>query len=119
MALRSVDVVVAATAVGYGIGLDGKLPWDLPGDMAHFRAITTATRAAGSRNAVIMGRKTWASIPAKFRPLSKRLNVVLSSSADVREYVPRLATGADGHLGWHANDDWQVVQIVCAPGTPI
>jgi dihydrofolate reductase len=97
---RPVSVVVAATAAG-GIGRDGTIPWNLPSDMAHFRAVTTAVppdaaaggagaAAAGGgapakRNAVIMGRRTWASLPAKHRPLKGRLNVVLSASPDVRE----------------------------------
>ena len=62
--------------------MSGKLPWDLPADMAYFRDVTTRTRAAGAQNAVVMGRKTWASIPAKFRPLKGRLNVVLSSGEE-------------------------------------
>ncbi len=82
---RPVNLIVAATARG-GIGKDGRLPWELPTDMAFFRTTTLATSgAAGKQNAVVMGRKTWASIPAKFRPLKGRLNVVLSTSPDVRE----------------------------------
>lgn len=71
------DVVVAADEAR-GIGVDGKLAWRLPGDMAHFRKVTSHTEQPGKRNAVIMGRKTWDSIPAKFRPLPRRLNIVLS-----------------------------------------
>jgi dihydrofolate reductase/thymidylate synthase len=81
---RPVKVIVAATASG-GIGRGGTLPWRIPADMAFFKATTLATSAPGKQNAVIMGRKTWASIPAKFRPLPGRLNVVLSTSADVKE----------------------------------
>lgn len=84
MALRTVDVVVAATRSG-GIGRGGALPWHLPADMALFKALTSRTRDAGKQNAVIMGRKTWASIPPKFRPLKGRLNVVLSSNPATRE----------------------------------
>jgi dihydrofolate reductase len=51
---------------------------------ALFKDLTTRTTTPGMKNAVIMGRKTWASIPAKFRPLPNRVNVVLSRSADVR-----------------------------------
>ena len=46
--------------------------------MRHFKKVTCAPPAPGRTNAVIMGRKTWESIPAKFRPLPGRVNVVLS-----------------------------------------
>jgi dihydrofolate reductase len=74
--------VLAATPTG-GIGLDGGLPWRLPGEMAFFRDLTTKTRDAAKRNAVLMGRKTWDSLPPKFKPLPGRLNVVLSASGAV------------------------------------
>jgi dihydrofolate reductase/thymidylate synthase len=75
--MKPCSVVVAATHSG-GIGNAGKLPWELPADLAYFREVTTRVRAAGAQNAVVMGRKTWASIPERFRPLRGRLNVVLS-----------------------------------------
>jgi dihydrofolate reductase len=73
------DLVVAATLKG-GIGQSGKLPWRLKGDMAFFKQLTTTTTTAqkGKRNVVVMGRKTWESIPSNFRPLPNRVNVVLS-----------------------------------------
>jgi hypothetical protein len=89
MASRPVHVVVAATSGG-GIGQGGALPWELPGDMAFFRRQTTAVVDGRKVNAVIMGRRTWASIPPKFRPLRGRLNVVLSTSEDVKECVASL-----------------------------
>jgi dihydrofolate reductase len=84
--MRPVDVIVAATPAG-GIGAGGVLPWHLPADMALFKAVTTRTSDPTLQNAVIMGRKTWASIPPKFRPLKGRLNVVLSGNADARQCV--------------------------------
>ena len=60
-----------------GIGIDGKLPWRLRRDMAHFVSITRDAPIDG-QNTVIMGRKTWDSIPARFRPLEGRDNIVLS-----------------------------------------
>jgi len=55
-----------------------KQPWRLPEDMAHFKKITSTPPTPGLTNAVIMGRKTWESIPPKFRPLPSRANVVLT-----------------------------------------
>jgi dihydrofolate reductase len=72
--------VVVAADEDNGIGAGNRLPWRIPGDMAFFRQLTSDA-PAGMRNAVIMGRKTYASIPPKFRPLAGRLNVVLSRGA--------------------------------------
>ena len=73
----SFDVVVAADRA-LGIAKDGDLPWHLPGEMAHFESLTSTTTSSSKLNAVIMGRKTWESIPDRFRPLPKRINVVLT-----------------------------------------
>ncbi len=75
--MRVFDVVVAIDR-DRGIARGGLIPWRLPADMAHFKRLTRATEATDRENAVIMGRKTWQSIPARFRPLAGRLNVVLS-----------------------------------------
>jgi len=78
----SVTLIVAAT-LSNGIGHAGSLPWRLPAEMAYFARVTTHAGAAEGvgLNAVVMGRKTWESIPAKFRPLKDRLNVVVSRQA--------------------------------------
>jgi dihydrofolate reductase len=72
------SIVVAADEAN-GIGIEGRLPWHLPGDMAFFKR-TTSEAAPGQKNAVIMGRRTYDSIPKKFRPLKGRINIVLSRS---------------------------------------
>lgn len=59
----------------------GGLPWKIPADLAYFKELTVRTSDPAKQNAVIMGRKTWESIPQKFRPLAGRLNIVLSRSA--------------------------------------
>ncbi len=66
----SLGLIWAQSTAGV-IGRDGQLPWRLPEDLAHFRAITTG-------RPVIMGRRTWESLPPQFRPLPGRRNVVLS-----------------------------------------
>ena len=55
------------------IGRDNAIPWHIPEDMAHFRAVT-------SGSTVVMGRRTWESLPPRFRPLPGRRNVVLTRS---------------------------------------
>mmetsp|Transcript_48018 Transcript_48018/g.102107 ORF Transcript_48018/g.102107 Transcript_48018/m.102107 type:complete len:573 (+) Transcript_48018:94-1812(+) len=76
--MTDVAAIVAAAAGSRGIGFQGNLPWRLPGDMRHFKRVTSSPPSPGKTNAVIMGRKTWESIPPKFRPLPGRVNVVLS-----------------------------------------
>jgi dihydrofolate reductase len=61
------------------IGLGGTMPWHLPADLAHFKRTTLGCP-------VIMGRKTWDSIPAKFRPLPGRANIVLTRQADWHQH---------------------------------
>ena len=69
--------IVVAADEARGIGAGNTLPWKLPTEMAYFKRVTTVA-PPGRQNAVVMGRKTYESIPGKFRPLRDRLNVVLS-----------------------------------------
>ena len=71
------DIVVALD-INFGIGKNGLLPWNLPGDMRHFKDITGRSQSLLKKNAVIMGRKTWEVLPDKFRPLPGRVNLVLT-----------------------------------------
>ena len=72
--------IVACLMPEMGIGYQGSLPWRLSREMKYFRQVTSMTADPSKRNAVIMGRKTWDSIPVRFRPLPNRLNVVVSRS---------------------------------------
>lgn len=63
--------LIYARAKNGVIGRGNALPWHLPEDLAHFKATTAGCP-------VIMGRKTWDSLPPRFRPLPGRLNLVLS-----------------------------------------
>lgn len=88
--------IIVASTLDNGIGCNGKLPWRIKRDMEWFKYLTTHhisisnpnesdsnkifldDTSSQNENVVIMGRKTWESIPSKFRPLPKRTNVVLS-----------------------------------------
>lgn len=80
---RILNIIVAIDKKN-GIGKDGCLPWNIPGDMKHFKDITMKVSQEGKMNAVIMGRKTWNSIPEAFRPLKDRVNVVLTRNRDLK-----------------------------------
>ena len=75
--MKSFSIIVALDSQN-GIGKNGQLPWRLSLDLKHFKEITTAVADPAKKNALIMGRKTWESLPEKFRPLPGRVNVVLS-----------------------------------------
>ena len=63
--------LIYARAANGVIGLNNQMPWHLPEDLAHFKRTTLGCP-------VLMGRKTWESIPAKFRPLPGRANLVVT-----------------------------------------
>ncbi|MEI7512612.1 MAG: dihydrofolate reductase [Candidatus Uhrbacteria bacterium] len=63
--------IISAVAKDGCIGKNGKLPWDLPEDLKRFRDLTAG-------KVVIMGQRTWESLPEKFRPLPNRTNVVIT-----------------------------------------
>ena len=90
----NVSIIVAHSNSG-GIGINGTIPWKIKKDMAYFKDITNNVfnedglvdnikndneKKFCKKNAVIMGRKTYQSIPEKFRPLDNRYNLVLSST---------------------------------------
>ncbi len=65
--------IIVAIAENYAIGRKGELLWHLPADLRHFKEKTL-------NSPVIMGRKTWESLPK--RPLPKRLNIVVTRAED-------------------------------------
>lgn len=74
-------IIIAAVSENRVIGKDGDIPWYYPEDMEHFREKTTG-------HPVVMGRKTYESLPEDFRPLPDRTNIVLTrSDPDLDESV--------------------------------
>jgi dihydrofolate reductase/thymidylate synthase len=110
--MTDIAAVVAAAASSRGIGSGGDLVWRIPADMSHFKKVTMtpppsipssvegaavadAASSPSVTNAVIMGRKTWESIPSKFRPLEDRMNIILSRSPSYIAKVDESNTDAD------------------------
>ncbi|KQO24432.1 dihydrofolate reductase [Acidovorax sp. Leaf76] len=67
--------LIYARAANGIIGKDNALPWHLPEDMAHFKQLTQGCP-------VVMGRRTWDSLPPRFRPLPGRTNIVVTRQGD-------------------------------------
>lgn len=74
--MTSLGLVWAQSTSGV-IGRGGDIPWRVPEDLARFKQVTMG-------HTVVMGRRTWESLPARVRPLPGRRNVVLSRQADYR-----------------------------------
>lgn len=84
--------LIWAQAHGGVIGADGGMPWRVPEDMAHFRETTMGAP-------VVMGRRTWESFPARFRPLPGRRNIVVTRDASWAEAGAERAESLDAALG--------------------
>ena len=67
--------LILARARNGTVGKGGVMPWHLPEDLAHFKQVTMGSP-------VIMGRKTWDSLPSRFRPLPGRTNIVVTRQSD-------------------------------------
>lgn len=91
--------LIAAVAKNNCIGIDNKLPWHIPEDFDHFKKLTDG-------KVVVMGRKTWESLPEKFRPLPNRKNVVVTRQLNYP--VPagvEIYSSPEEAITAHANDD--------------
>ena len=82
------------------IGRDNAIPWRIPEDLRHFKEITGEAR-------VVMGRRTWESLPARFRPLPGRENVVLTSDPSYDAPGARLAASLADALA-DSGDAWVI-----------
>ena len=88
--------LIAAVARNGVIGRGDALPWQLPEDQRHFRRVTMGAP-------VIMGRKTWDSLPARFRPLPGRRNIVVTRNPAWRAAGAEQAPSLDAALALAAD----------------
>src|SRR5690349_24961336 len=91
--------LIAAVARNGVIGDRGGMPWHLPEDLQHLRRTTLG-------HPVVMGRRTWESLPARFRPLPGRRNVVLTRQADYQAEGAQVTTSIDDALS--DRDAWVI-----------
>jgi dihydrofolate reductase len=83
------------------IGVDGRLPWHLPEDLALFKRVTTGST-------VVMGRRTWESLPTAARPLPGRRNVVLSRGRGWQAAGAEVAGSLRAALALAEGDVWVI-----------
>tara|TARA_B100001142_G_C14304695_1_gene644312 strand:- start:988 stop:1488 length:501 start_codon:yes stop_codon:yes gene_type:complete len=72
--------IIVAMCKNRGMGFKNTIPWHLSSDLQRFKYLTTSFE---NKNNVIMGRKTWDSLPNKYKPLPKRKNIIISSKKDI------------------------------------
>lgn len=84
------------------IGADGAMPWHVPEDMAHFREVTGSAE-------VVMGRRTWESLPPRFRPLPGRRNIVVTRSTEWADEGAERAGSLDEALALTTGDEVWVI----------
>lgn len=72
--------LIYAKSMNNVIGNQGKLPWHIPEDLAYFSRVT-------DKDLVIMGSRTWRSLPDRFKPLPNRLNLVVTTDASLAPEV--------------------------------
>jgi len=76
--------LIVAVDKNWGFAKDGGIPWHFPADMKFFSEKTKTVSDNEKENIVLMGRKTWESIPEKFRPLRNRINIVVSRNLELQ-----------------------------------
>jgi len=100
----SVKLIVARGANG-AIGKDNDLIWKLPRDMRFFTETTTG-------GIVIMGRKNWDSIPLKYRPLTNRVNVVVTRNEDFESDDCVVCPSIEDAIGYFSHDTEKDIFII-------
>ncbi|MEK7171352.1 MAG: dihydrofolate reductase [Patescibacteria group bacterium] len=86
--------LIVAADLNNGIGKNGKIPWRISADMDFFKKTTMGN----GKNAVIMGRTTWESLPEKHRPLKNRLNIILTRDKNYQAAGAKIADSLEESL---------------------
>ncbi|GAA4376720.1 dihydrofolate reductase [Agromyces bauzanensis] len=97
--------MIWAEARGGVIGAGGGMPWHVPEDLAHFKELTGG-------GPVVMGRKTWESLPPRFRPLSERRNIVVTRRPDWSAEGAELAASVEDALALAGGGDPDRIWVI-------
>lgn len=108
--MRNYKMIVAMDEKG-GIGKNNDLPWKIKTDMQYFKTMTTSDGKL--KNVVIMGRKTWDSIPERFRPLDNRCNIILSRNAAKDRH---LTMGEGAYRAENIEDAFYIIERLIESG---
>ena len=87
------------------IGADGGMPWHVPEDLAHFKSATLGAP-------VVMGRRTWESFPARFRPLPGRRNIVVTRQEDWTDAGAERAGSLEEALALASDGDPERIWVI-------
>lgn len=115
---RKINSIVACCEGG-GIGYKNSLPWRLKKEMSHFKKVTLGEPPAGKKNAVVMGRKTWESLP---KALPKRYNFVLSRNNNEKSPgMDGIYSSLDDFMVDMNSVEWsdKIHDIICIGGAEI
>ena len=93
--MTSINLIVALCKKTNGIGFNNTIPWVLKNDLKNFQKITTTNN---TNNYVIMGRKTWQSIPNNKKPLKNRINIILSKSFTKEQLINNEYQNIDNNI---------------------
>ena len=88
------NVIVAYCKSNNGIGNEQTIPWLLKNDLKNFQQITIKTFKQNTKNVIVMGRKTWESLPEKSKPLKNRISIVLTNNKS-KELVNKIQSYKD------------------------
>ncbi len=90
--------LIVAFDLNSGISKNGMIPWKIKEDMNYFKEVTTKEYVSGKKNVIIVGKNTWKSFPPRFRGLSGRINIVVSSTMTPNELMSDNKTATECHL---------------------
>lgn len=104
--MKKEKYIIVAIDEKNGIGLDNKLPWRFKNELHYFKERTIHVHDPEKENAVIMGRKTWESLPLTSRPLKNRVNIVLTGKNNYKANGAIVCGSLEEAIRAAENDDY-------------